>query len=182
MTQPPTGPDDRRSGRRRPTWTGNRSRSTRTRAGSVWFAVILFAIVLLLLLIFILQNSQQVRISFFGAHGEVPQGVALLLAAVFGILLVALPGTARIIQLHRRHRAAARAASGSQPPETAPTPGYQPTTTPPDDQPTSTTPPGSAMTQPGAASPGAAPPGLAPPSTDQSSTDQSAPHPSQDRS
>src|SRR5262245_48710966 len=147
MAQQSTGGGDRTSGRR-PRWTGNRSRSTRTRAGSVWFAVILFAIVLLLLLIFILQNSQQVKISFFGAHGHVPQGVALLLAAVFGILLVALPGTARIIQLHRRHRAATRAAS-------APPPAEQPTAPPADQS-------GSALnpspSQPPAGSP-ASPPG-----------------------
>jgi hypothetical protein len=38
-------------------------------------------------------------VSFLGAHGSLPMGVALLLAAVFGVLLVALPGTVRILQL-----------------------------------------------------------------------------------
>jgi uncharacterized integral membrane protein len=57
------------------------------------------AFVFLLLLIFILQNGQRAQVSFLGAHGHLPMGVALLLAAVFGVLLVALPGTARIIQL-----------------------------------------------------------------------------------
>jgi uncharacterized integral membrane protein len=90
-------------------------------------ASILFAVVLLLLLIFVLQNGQSATISYLGAHGNVPQGVALLLAAVFGILLVALPGTARIIQLRirdRRHRGADRA----QPPtEAGPTAATGPT-------------------------------------------------------
>ncbi len=48
-------------------------------------------------------------ISFFGAHGHLPLGVALLLAAVLGVLLVVIPGTGRIIQLRmvaRRHRRA----------------------------------------------------------------------------
>ncbi|MEU7875984.1 LapA family protein [Dactylosporangium sp. NPDC049140] len=69
----------------------------------------LFALVLLLLLIFLLQNGQPAEVSFFGAHGQLPMGVALLLAAVFGVLLVALPGTARIVQLRllSRRRAAA---------------------------------------------------------------------------
>ena len=89
----------------------------RTRAGGVWVAVALFAIVLLLLLIFILQNGKQVQINFLGGHGHLPLGVALLLAAVLGVLLVVIPGTARIVQLRltaRRHRRAdARPAADS---------------------------------------------------------------------
>jgi uncharacterized integral membrane protein len=72
--------------------------------------VVLFAVVLLLLLVFILENSQQVSIGYFGAHGHLPLGVALLLAAVLGILLVVIPGAGRMIQLRRtarRHRQAA---------------------------------------------------------------------------
>ena len=38
-------------------------------------------------------------IGYFGAHGHLPLGVALLLTAVLGVLLVVIPGTARIIQL-----------------------------------------------------------------------------------
>lgn len=41
-------------------------------------AAALFAVVLLLLLIFILENGQRVSISYFGAHGHLPVGVALL--------------------------------------------------------------------------------------------------------
>jgi len=77
--------------------------------GGVWLASGCFAVVLLLLLIFILENSRSVDVAFFGAHGHLPLGVALLLAAVLGILLVVIPGTARIIQLRRtarRHRSA----------------------------------------------------------------------------
>ncbi|MGH3171075.1 MAG: LapA family protein [Trebonia sp.] len=69
----------------------------------------LFAVVLVLLLIFILQNSHTVDVSYFGAHGHLSLGVALLLAAVCGILLVAFAGTARIMQLRataRKHRRA----------------------------------------------------------------------------
>ena len=79
----------------------------RTRVGGVWVASALFAVVLLLLLIFILENGQRADIGYFGAHGHLPLGVALLLAAVLGVLLVVIPGTGRIIQLRlvaRRHR------------------------------------------------------------------------------
>jgi uncharacterized integral membrane protein len=79
----------------------------RTRMGGWWVASALFALVLLLLLIFILENSQRADIGFFGAHGHLPLGIALLLAAILGVLLVAIPGTGRIIQLRmlaRRHR------------------------------------------------------------------------------
>jgi uncharacterized integral membrane protein len=78
----------------------------RTRIGGLWLASALFALVLLLLLIFILQNGTKVQISYLGMSGHLPLGVALLLAAVLGILLVVVPGTGRIIQLRRaaRHR------------------------------------------------------------------------------
>ena len=82
-------------------------RIRRTRAGATWVAAATFAVVLLLLLIFILENGHTVAISFFGASGHLPLGVALLLAAVLGVLLVAIPGTGRIVQLRitaQRHR------------------------------------------------------------------------------
>ena len=72
-------------------------------------AVGFFAVVLLLLLIFILQNGTQVSVNYLGAHGHLPLGVALLLSAVCGVLLVVLAGAARISQLRtvaRRHRRA----------------------------------------------------------------------------
>jgi lipopolysaccharide assembly protein A len=81
----------------------------RTRTSGLWVAVGFFAVVLLLLLIFILQNGTQVSVSYLGAHGHLPLGVALLLSAVCGVLLVVLAGAARISQLRtvaRRHRRA----------------------------------------------------------------------------
>jgi uncharacterized integral membrane protein len=108
----------------------------RTRVGGVWVALALFALVLLVLLIFILENSNTIVISFFGAKGHLPLGVALLLAAVLGVLLVAVPGTARIIQLRRtarRHRKQdIRAAAPAQPPADQP-PAAQPAAQPPAD-------------------------------------------------
>jgi len=103
----------------------------RTRIGGVWLASASFAVVLLLLLIFILENGRSVDVAYFGAHGHLPLGVALLLAAVLGILMVVIPGTARIVQLRmtaRRHRRtdASRLGASQQQPSTAgetPAPG-----------------------------------------------------------
>jgi uncharacterized integral membrane protein len=92
----------------------------RTRISGLWVAVGFFAVVLLLLLIFILQNGTKVDVSYMGAHGHLPLGVAMLLAAVCGVLLVVLAGAARISQLRataRKHRRAdarrTKAAGGS---------------------------------------------------------------------
>jgi uncharacterized integral membrane protein len=82
-------------------------RLPRSRAGGRRLVPVAFALVLLLLLLtFILQNGQRSDVYFLGAHGHLPMGVALLLAAIFGVLLVALPTAIRIVQL--RLMAAAR--------------------------------------------------------------------------
>jgi uncharacterized integral membrane protein len=62
------------------------------------------AIVLILLLVFILENTQSVKISYFGAGGHMPLGVALLLAAIGGALLVGFVALGRILQLRRHAR------------------------------------------------------------------------------
>jgi uncharacterized integral membrane protein len=74
----------------------------RTRTSTAFSTFLAGAIVLILLLVFILENTQSVKISYFGASGHVALGVALLLAAVGGALLVGLLGAARIAQV-RRH-------------------------------------------------------------------------------
>jgi len=73
----------------------------RTRFGGLWITVTLAAVVLLLLLVFILENGRTVDVAYFGVHGHLPLGAALLLAAACGVLLVAIPGYGRIIQLRR---------------------------------------------------------------------------------
>jgi uncharacterized integral membrane protein len=80
----------------------------RTRSGMLWVGVLLSAVVLIFLLIFILQNNVPVRINFLGTSGTLPTGVALLFAAVAGLLLGAIPGTMRILQLRRAARRAGR--------------------------------------------------------------------------
>ena len=90
----------------------------RTRISGVWVATACFVVFLVLLLIFIAQNSRTVDISYLGAHGHISLGVAMLIAAVCGALLVIFAGTARIMQLRgtaRKHRRAdAKAAKAAK--------------------------------------------------------------------
>jgi uncharacterized integral membrane protein len=79
----------------------------RSRSGGLWTGLILSAVVLIFLLVFILQNQESVTITFLGFTGALPVGVALLLAAVAGLLLVAIPGGVRMMQLRRAARRAA---------------------------------------------------------------------------
>jgi uncharacterized integral membrane protein len=106
-------------------------RLPRSRAGGLWVALVTFALVLLMLLIFILQNGQRSDVYFLGAHGHLPMGVALLLSAIFGVLLVALPTVVRIIQLRlmaSRHRGRTAAAAQSPTNQQAPTQEQVPST------------------------------------------------------
>ena len=78
-----------------------------TRAGSAWLAVAVMLLLALLMLVFVLQNNHRVDLEFLWADFTLPVGVALLLAAVIGGLLVVLFGAARVLQLRlaaRRHR------------------------------------------------------------------------------
>lgn len=56
----------------------------RTRTCGVWAASALSALVLVLLLIFVLENGQRVNIGYFGFHRHLALGVALLFAATRG--------------------------------------------------------------------------------------------------
>jgi uncharacterized integral membrane protein len=76
----------------------------RSRASSAWFAIAGLALLLLLLVVFIAQNTQSVRIAYFGWDGRAPLAVSLLAAAVAGILLAVVAGSLRILQLRRRVR------------------------------------------------------------------------------
>lgn len=76
----------------------------RTRLSRTFSGLVAGAVVLILLLIFILQNTETVKISYLGANGHLSLGVALLLAAVGGALLAGLLGAARIAQLRRHAR------------------------------------------------------------------------------
>ena len=81
-----------------------------TRAGALWSSLIAGFLILILLLIFITQNTAPTPFRFLGWHWSLPLGVAILLAAVVGGLITVAVGTARILQLRRaakKHHAAA---------------------------------------------------------------------------
>ncbi len=86
-----------------------------TRAGALWSSLIAGFLILILLLIFIAQNTATTPFQFFGWHWTLPLGVAILLAAVVGGLITVAVGTTRILQLRRaakkHHAAAARPAN-----------------------------------------------------------------------
>lgn len=80
---------------------GHYEKVRRTRSSVAWVGAIAGAIVLIIFIIFVAQNSKAITIHFLGASGQLSVAVALLIAAVCGALLVAIPGTARVIQLRR---------------------------------------------------------------------------------
>ncbi len=75
-----------------------------TRISGTWIAVIAGLVVLIVLLIFILQNLDSVTVHFFGAEGSLPLAIAMLFSAIGGAALVALIGGARILQLRKQAR------------------------------------------------------------------------------
>ena len=76
-------------------------RPARTRISGLRTGLIAGAAVLIVVMIFIIQNARAVNISFLGAHLHLSLAVALLLAAVAGAVVMAAAGTARITQLRR---------------------------------------------------------------------------------
>ncbi|ANE78781.1 hypothetical protein A7U43_05040 [Mycobacterium adipatum] len=84
-----------------------------TRAAALWSSLIIGFLILIVLLIFIAQNTDAGTFHFLGWNWTLPLGVALLLAAVGGGLLTVLVGAARIVQLRiaaRKNLKAARRA------------------------------------------------------------------------
>ena len=106
MTEMPSQPEPRLT-------DGPSPRPTeRTRISGTWVAVIVATLVLVLLLVFILQNMESVSVSYFTATGTMPLGVALLLAAVGGVLFAGLVASLRIWQLRHRLSHPTRSARG----------------------------------------------------------------------
>lgn len=104
-----------------PTAPAPPSATGRTGLSRTWVGIIIGVVVLAFLLAFIIQNGQSVRVSIFTVSWRIPLGVALLLAAVGGVLLAAIVGSLRIWQLrHRLHRS--RRPHGSSVPAASPPP------------------------------------------------------------
>ena len=75
-----------------------------TRASAVWVAIAAALLLLVLLIVFILQNPTKVEVQFLGVEGTLSLGMALLIAAVAGGVVVAIAGIARVTQLRMNAR------------------------------------------------------------------------------
>lgn len=87
-------------------------RPARTRTSSVRNALIVGAVALVVVLIFIFQNTSAVSVNFLGAQLNVSLAVAMLFSAVVGALIMAAAGTARITQLRMNLRRERRGSQG----------------------------------------------------------------------
>lgn len=79
-------------------------RVKRTRAATAWASAVALALVTILFVIFVVQNSQSISIKFLWLDGQLAAAAALLIAAVAGALLVGIPAAVRIGQLRRSLR------------------------------------------------------------------------------
>ncbi|AHK30461.1 LapA family protein [Rhodococcus opacus] len=72
-----------------------------TRVGATWTGLVIGIVVLVLLLVFILQNLDSATLEMFAWEFTLPLGVTLLFAAIAGAVIMALAGGVRIIQIRR---------------------------------------------------------------------------------
>jgi len=73
----------------------------RTRTSAVWFGVWAGAVALILLIIFVAQNTRNVEVSFLWMNGQISLALALLIAGVGGAVIAMAVAAVRIVQLRR---------------------------------------------------------------------------------
>ncbi|WP_408930652.1 lipopolysaccharide assembly LapA domain-containing protein [Corynebacterium axilliensis] len=73
-------------------------------AASTWIALIVGFLLLIVLIIFILQNQHEVPMNFLNWSVEFPAGVTYLICAIAGALIMALVGGWRMFELRRQVR------------------------------------------------------------------------------
>jgi uncharacterized integral membrane protein len=76
----------------------------RTRWSAAWVGICAAALTLVLLIVFMLQNTRRVEVTFLWMHGTLPLALALLIAGVGSAILAMVFGAARITQLRRLAR------------------------------------------------------------------------------
>jgi uncharacterized integral membrane protein len=79
-----------------------------SRTSGVWIALAVLVLLIVLLAVFILQNTQRVSVSFLGWDGTAPLAATLLIATAAGMLVTVIAGSLRIWQLRRRVRRSSR--------------------------------------------------------------------------
>jgi uncharacterized integral membrane protein len=109
MTEESTHNHDAESG---PPFPGERQ----TRLSGAWTALVIGIVILVVILVFILQNLQSVEVHFLFLQGQLPLAVALLFAMVLGAVVVLAFGAGRILQLRLVARQARRHEKNAGPP------------------------------------------------------------------
>jgi uncharacterized integral membrane protein len=75
-----------------------------SRTSGLWTSVVALVVLLILLAVFVFQNTQEVQVTYFGWEVQAPLAAALLIATAAGGLIVVAAGSLRILQLRRRVR------------------------------------------------------------------------------
>ncbi len=88
--------------------TAGATRSSFTRLAAAWWALVVGLLILIVLLIFVAQNTDSVTVHFLPFDWNLPVGVGYLLSAVAGATTTVLVGAARMIQLRRAAKKNAR--------------------------------------------------------------------------
>ncbi|MDO4910947.1 MAG: lipopolysaccharide assembly protein LapA domain-containing protein [Corynebacterium sp.] len=71
-------------------------------AGATWASLVAGILLLILLIIFIVQNPDPVEVRYFNWNFTLQTGVTVLLAAIVGAAVMALVGMVRMYQLRRQ--------------------------------------------------------------------------------
>jgi uncharacterized integral membrane protein len=87
-----------------------------TRLSGAWTALVIGIVILVVILVFILQNLRNVEVHFLFLQGQLPLAVALLFAMVLGAVVVLTFGAFRILQLRIVARQARRQNKHASPP------------------------------------------------------------------
>jgi uncharacterized integral membrane protein len=77
---------------------------TPTRTSAMWLGVWAGVLVVILLIIFVAQNTASVEINFLWMSGQISLALAMLIAGVAGAIIAMAVAAARIIQLRRMVR------------------------------------------------------------------------------
>lgn len=79
-----------------------RARGSGTRTSAAWSGICVGVLLLIALVVFMLQNTGPVAVSFLGMSGTAPLALALLISGLAVGLVVLMAGALRIGQLRRR--------------------------------------------------------------------------------
>ena len=106
VDEAPAPPSEASAGQVNPTPASGPHGVRGTHTGRVWVGVCAAALITVALISFMVQNTHTVQVTFLGLTGSTSLALMLLIAAVGGILLTLILGSARIVQLRhavRRH-------------------------------------------------------------------------------